>query len=735
MPTEPILRIAVPAPLRHALDYLPPENSRSQQFQPGMRAVVPLGSRRVVGVIMEVASDTEFDATKLKRVVDIPDAEPVLPPDILQLGRWAAQYYHAMLGEAVVNTLPVALRDGKHRNRVAALEWQPTSLGAGLSGTALNRAPQQADALRILLARGAVPAAECRALGIANATLKALQHKGLAISRPIEDSIGPPAVIAPSHSPPALNDAQAHALEVLENGIGRFGCVLLEGVTGSGKTEVYLRLIERVLARQQQALVLVPEIGLTPQTERRFAARFGERIAVMHSGLGDAARLRAWEHGASGRARVVIGTRSALFSPLPELGVIIVDEEHDASFKQQEGLRYSARDLAVYRARLRDIPIVLGSATPSPESIANCQSGRFSLLSLPERAGTAKPPEVQLLDVRRLDLEGGMSETLLQRIAEELGAGNQVLVFLNRRGWAPLFTCSDCGWMASCRDCDARLTVHRDRELLWCHHCDYRIRLPTACPGCGSASLLALGTGTERSEHTLQRRFAGYAIHRIDSGTMQTRNAMEKLIAEIERGEPCILVGTQMLAKGHHFPGVTLVAIVDLDAGLFSADYRAAERTGQLLVQVAGRAGRADRPGQVIVQTLHPTHPWLLRLVHSGYRAFIDPILDARKLRGLPPHAHLALLRAESRNPDDAQRALQDLKQLLLARHPGVSILGPVPAAMPRRAGLHRVHLLIKHHMRAPLHAALDTVCRSLDAQRPPGVDRWSIDVDPLESA
>ena len=678
----------------------------------------------------------ELASAKLRRALALPDAAPLLPPDLLALCTFAAQYYHAPLGEVVVNTLPAELRTPGRAPRRVARCWQATPESAGLGDAALARAPKQAAALAFLQQHGPADDAACRAAGIDAETLRSLQRKGLAAAAASAAPAAAPAkAAAHDAAAPALNAAQQAALAALEQARDAFHCVLLEGVTGSGKTEVYLRFIERVLAAGRQALVLVPEIGLTPQTRARFEARFGHGIAVLHSGLGDRERLDTWRRCADGRARVLIGTRSALFSPLPELGAIIVDEEHDASFKQQEGFRYSARDLAVVRARQRGVPVLLGSATPSTESLANCASGRFLHLRLPQRAGAARPPAVRLLDVKGQALDGGMCPETIARIGATLAAGNQALVFLNRRGWAPVLSCADCGWMGECRHCDARMTLHRAERLLWCHHCDARAPVPAACPHCRSARLIALGTGTERTEHTLQRLFPAFPIRRIDRGTMQARDAMERLVQQLDSGEPCILVGTQMLAKGHHFPHVTLVAIIDLDGGLFSADFRAAERTGQLLVQVAGRAGRAERPGEVLVQTFHPAHPWLARLVDGGYGAFIEPILAERRQLGLPPYAHLAILRAESRAQPAALALLQELRQELQRAHRTVEIIGPVPAPMQRRAGFHRMQLLLSHAQRAPLHAALDAACRLLETRRAPGVERWHIDVDPQEGA
>ena len=733
MPDDLILRVAVPAPLRQTLDYLPPPDA-TPAAAVGMRVLVPLGKRRVMGVVVEVVSGSALSGGKLKHAIAFPDPEPLLPPDILDLCLFAARYYHAMPGEAVVNTLPTALRSLPKAVIRTPRQWCATPESGALPASALSRSPRLAAALAFLREQGTASDAACRLAGIQPAHLRSLQARGLAFSEPFVEPVDKSAVgFETPPAPPRPSPAQEAALQALSGTSGGFCCSLLEGVTGSGKTEVYLRLIEGVLAEGKQALVLVPEIGLTPQTRQRFVQRFGSKVGVLHSGLGDRERERTWRQAATGQLRVLIGTRSALFTPMPDLGVIVVDEEHDSSFKQQEGFRYSARDLAVYRARQRNIPVLLGSATPSTESLANCRSGRFRHLELPERAGGASAPSTRMLDIRGQTLDGGLCAEAIDAIGSQLGAGNQVLVFLNRRGWAPVLSCSDCGWMADCHHCDARLTLHRARNLLWCHHCDTRMPAPASCPGCHSARLLALGAGTERTEHTLQRHFPSFPVRRIDRGTMQGIAAMDRLYEDTVSGEPCILVGTQMLAKGHHFPAVTLAVIVDLDGGLFSADYRAAERTGQLLVQVGGRAGRAERPGEVIVQTLHPKHPWMERLLQGGYRAFIDPILAERESRGLPPFGHMAVLRVESPSERSATELLDSLKRQLRKSFPDLELTGPVPAQMARRAGRYRIQLLLRDARRAPLHAALEQACRLLDAHRFSAQERWQVDVDPLE--
>lgn len=535
-----------------------------------------------------------------------------------------------------------------------------------------------------------------------------------------------------------LNPEQRAAFEAVRASHGGFHCFLLAGVTGSGKTEVYLQLIRETLAAGRQALVLIPEINLGPQTLARFERRFNARIALLHSALTDRERLDAWLAARDGEADIVIGTRSALFTPLKRPGLIIVDEEHDASYKQQDGLRYHARDLALVRARLENVPILLGSATPALESLHNAQAGRYGLLRLTQRAGGAHPPKFIRLDVKSMPLDAGLSRPLQQAIGDTLAAGQQVLVFLNRRGFAPTLLCHDCGWISQCPRCDARMTVHQGSGELRCHHCDHRQRPPMNCPQCGKLDLRPVGAGTERAEERLRILFPNHPVLRIDRDSTSRKHAMRDLFATINSGEPCILVGTQMLAKGHHFPRVTLVAILDADGGLFSADFRASERMAQQIVQVAGRAGRAEEPGRVLIQTHLADHPLLVQLTEDGYFAFAEQALSERRAAGLPPFAHLALLRAEAHKPGQAEAFLDSAcsaaEQLLEQMGgPEVELLGPVPAPMERRAGKHRAQLLLQCMSRAPLHRLLTPWLQSLE-QLPGGRRvRWSLDIDPID--
>ncbi|WP_449657105.1 primosomal protein N', partial [Thermomonas sp.] len=538
----------------------------------------------------------------------------------------------------------------------------------------------------------------------------------------------------PTFVPFSLNDEQRNASEAIEGANG-FAPFLLDGVTGSGKTEVYLHAIRACLARGKQALVLVPEIGLTPQLLQRFRSRLGVPVDVLHSGLSDGERARTWMAASRGQARVIVGTRSAVFVPLPDAGLIVIDEEHDGSYKQFDGIRYHARDFALVRAKALGIPIVLGSATPALESLHNAQAGRFTHLRLRQRAGGAHPPQVRVQDVRKRPLQAGLSAEALQAMDAALSAGGQVLVFKNRRGYAPVLLCHDCGWSAHCPRCSTPeqgtpMTVHGAGRRLQCHHCGTRRPVPLACPDCASLGLQPQGAGTERIEELLQARFTEVPVLRIDRGSTRQRDALQGHFDTLGT-QAGILVGTQMLAKGHDLPNLTLVVVVGVDEGLFSADFRSSEKLAQLLIQVAGRAGRADKPGTVLIQTHHPDHPLLHVLIQGGYHAFAEAELEQREAAGFPPFAHLALLRAEAKHADPPVRFLQLAKDLL--GDAGIELAGPLPAPMPRRAGFQRAQLLLTSPQRRQLHAALDALMPPLYAAPDARKVRWSLDVDPAE--
>jgi primosomal protein N' (replication factor Y) len=715
-PPSRIARVAVPVPLHRLFDYSVPESLPLPVV--GARVVVPFAGRRLVGVVTALNPPDAHD--KVRPLSDVLDEESVLGDEVFELAQWLSSYYQHPLGEVLTTLLPGAARKPERLKIRRPEVWE-----VAVSEPDLKRAPRQAALFELLRSGGGALAAEdIRAAGFERSHLRGLAAKGHIRKRKV--TIPPGAPPRPEVQVPALNPEQAAALSALAQGDG-YNPVLLDGITGSGKTEVYLRFIEQVLDKGRQVLVLVPEIALTPQTLARFEARFGA-AAVMHSNLTDTARLQVWLKVKSGEARILIGTRSAVLTPFADLGLIVVDEEHDSSFKQTEGLRYSARDLAVKRARDLAIPLILGSATPSFESLNNALSGRYQHLRLTERAGGAQLPTYELIDIRGHSLDGGLSDPLLRAIGAHLGAGGQALVFLNRRGFAPSMVCGACQWQARCPGCDWPMTMHQRPPALICHHCGRRQSLPEDCPDCGQSALIAVGSGTQRCEDVLAERFPEVPVHRIDRDTTRSQRRLEEQLKAIGNGQPGILVGTQMLAKGHHFPDVTLVAVVNADGGFMSPDFRAPERTAQLIVQVAGRAGRAERPGTVIIQTYQPDSPLLNTLISEGYGAFARQELETRAAAELPPHTPMALLRAEAVDGEDARRWLG-----VLAGHlgPGLHVFGPAPALMPRVADRLRFQLMLTAASRRDLHRALLPL-KALD-ESPRGV-RWSLDVDPYDT-
>jgi len=665
-----IARVALDLPLHRFFDYLVPEGEILYADDIGCRVRVPFGRRAKIGIIVELPAGSDFPAAQLKSVEAILRDLPPLPADWFRLTKFCAAYYQAPLGEVMLSTLPAGLR------RVDP--------------------PKARVSQRVVKPRSAQQA-------------------------------------------PQLTGEQQAALAAIGQG-GGFKAYLLHGVTGSGKTEVYLRLVERALAAGQQALLLVPEINLTPQLEARVAARFPEAgLVSLHSELTEAARSRNWRAAFEGRARIVLGTRLAVFTPLPALGLIVVDEEHDPSFKQQDGMRYSARDVAVFRARERGIPIVLGSATPSLESWANATDsrtgGRYTLLTLHERAvENARLPAVRRIDTRLEKLQDGLSGALLAAIEKRLARGEQSLVFLNRRGYAPVLACAACGWISRCTRCAANLVLHLADGRLRCHHCGFECRVPKACPTCGNQDVHPFGRGTQRLEVVLAERFPQARILRVDRDSAKSRKQWEVLVEKIHGGEADILVGTQMLAKGHDFPKLTLVGAIGPDAALFAADWRAPERLFAQLMQVAGRAGRAELPGEVLIQTQFPEHPLYAALVRHDYPAFAGQQLKEREQAGFPPYAYQAMLRAEAPQMADALAFLASARAWPQATaHGDVLLYDPVPMRLARRANFERGQLLIESSSRRALQAFLSDWRETLEAIKKPSQLRWHLEVDPLE--
>ena len=713
-----ILRLALPVPLQRLFDYRAPS-----PVAPGCRVRVPFGRRSLVGVVIEQGDRSELAEDKLKPVEEVLDTVPLLGGELMATVRWAARYYQHPLGEVVQAALPVALRAARALPQSGRAALQLTTAGVAAAADPQRRRGPRIDALLEALGAGAQPAR--RFAASASAVRNALARGWIERVR-----LDTPPTHAARAGPP-LNDEQRVAADaVIAAGAG-FAPFLLDGVTGSGKTEVYLEIIRHCVAQGRQALVLVPEIALTPQALRRFRERLGIDIAALHSGLGEVERARAWLAAARGTAPVILGTRSAIWVPLAQPGVLIVDEEHDTSYKQQEGFRYHARDLALVRARALDVPVVLGSATPSLESLANVAAGRYRRLRLSHRAGFAQPPALQVVDLRRQRLQHGFAAPTLAAIGACLGRDEQVLVFRNRRGYAPVLLCHDCGWSAQCAACERPLTLHRHAGRLRCHHCDFEQALPRACPACAGLALHPIGEGTERLEDALTERFPGVPIVRVDRDTTRGRRMRDALLDSLSASGARILVGTQMLAKGHDLPHLTLVVVVGVDEGLYSIDFRASERLGQLVVQVAGRAGRAERAGTVLLQTHEPAHPLLGTLLNGGYPALAAQLLQDRRSAQLPPFAQFALLRAEAQD----KSALDAFLAAAVRAADGACVVahGPLAAPMPRRAGAHRGQVLIEAAERSAMQAFLPPWLETLRARPGPRALRWSIDVDPVD--
>jgi primosomal protein N' (replication factor Y) len=730
-----ILHIAVPSPIHRVFDYLPPAGLSKDSLLPGIRVRVPFGrGKTCIGILINISNKTEIDPSRLKRAIEIVDTQPTFDKDTFGLITWASDYYQHPIGEAFTTALPVYLRSGKPAIATGIRTWHLTDAGKNTEPGSLARAPRQADIITLLTTYpGGIRREQLDTYSEnwQNA-MRALIEKGLVETREQDE----PAQNATRKidSQLILNPAQTDAVEKIAACFGQFQAFLLHGVTGSGKTEVYLQVIEKVLAKGQQVLVLVPEIGLTPQLIKRFQERFNIDLAIMHSGLTDRERFNGWLAARDGQAPIIIGTRSAVFTPMKNPGLVIIDEEHDISLKQQDGFRYNARDIAIKRAKSLGIPVILGSATPSLESLQNAINSRYEMLKLPERAGAAIHPVMLLLDVRGKLMDEGISMPLIEKIRQHLAQQGQVLLFLNRRGYAPTLLCHDCGWVAECHRCDAHMTLHKASNRLRCHHCGAERPVETTCPACQSEDMRAVGAGTERTEQTLQQHFPDTDIIRIDRDTTRRKGSMESMLKEVHDGSNQILIGTQLLAKGHHFPNVTLAGILDSDHGLFSADFRAGERMAQLVLQVAGRAGRAEKPGEVIIQTHHPEHPLLQLLVSQDYDRFAEAALEERRMSRLPPFSNLALLRAEAKDKDLPYQFLQESRDHALVYAAGkVDLFGPVPAPMERRAGNYRAQLLLQADNRPDLHRLLKQWIPILEQLKSARKVRWSLDVDPME--
>ncbi|KAF3978090.1 MAG: primosomal protein N' [Methylococcales symbiont of Iophon sp. n. MRB-2018] len=728
----PIFKIAIAVPLNRLFDYLAPKNVT--HIPVGSRVLVPFGKSKKVGFVIAQSTRSEIKIERLKAIIEILDKCSLLSAKDFQLLQWASDYYHYPIGEVISAAFPVSLRKGKVAILPQEKHYIISAKGECIKPEQLLKTPKQKIIFEHFLSLG-------KSLSSARLTkldknwrpaVKALMEKGLISTQ--SDLKTTNNINLQTESALTGNKSQQHAINQLSVKLKTFSVTLLEGVTGSGKTEVYMQVIEKVLNDGLQVIVLLPEITLTPQLESRFRKRFSVAISVSHSKLTERQRHSAWLEIQQGHSAILLGTRSALFTPLQKPGLIILDEEHDSSFKQQQGFRFSARDLAIVRAKLLNIPIILGSATPSLESLHNVNKKRFQLLQLPERAGIAIEPEFLLFDIRNKILQAGLSEPLLTLIKKTLDKKEQVLLFLNRRGFAPVQICHSCSWVARCHQCDTSLVIHYAEKVLRCHHCNHQQSLLQQCPICKSGELQALGLGTERVEKALQTLFPQQKIIRLDRDSTQRKGTLENHLEQINQGNVDIILGTQMLAKGHHFPNVTLVAILDVDSGLFSIDFHATEKLAQLIVQVAGRAGRAEKSGRVVLQTRQPHHPLLSILLKDGYNAFAKTVLAERQQAMLPPFSFQALLRAYAKRPDEAQIFLNVVTGLIQKlNHQQTLILGPVSAPMAKRAGYYHFQLLLQNTQRQSLHALLTLLIPQLYTLKESKKVRWSLDVDPVD--
>lgn len=726
--------VAVPVPLRRHFDYILPA---SGQLSPGCRVKVSFRNRDKVGLVIACHQSPDIPLNKLKPVLQVIDQKAIVPSDLLAILQWASEYYHHPIGDVIAHALPSLLRSGEPDQLKTEKVWQLTDTGKQVELSNFKRAVKQLKCMTLLQQQD-LNQQQLTQHDISSAITAALAKKGFIHSqqKASQYQLSWPQTFSILQQKPELNTEQAIAVAAVNQRQQGFAAFLLEGVTGSGKTEVYLNMIEPVLASGQQVLILVPEIGLTPQTLARFKQRFNVPIYQVHSELTDRQRLDTWLHARAGSAAIVIGTRSAIFTPFKRLGMIIIDEEHDSSFKQQDMFRYHGRDLAIMTALRQRIPIVLGSATPSLESLNNVANGKYHHLTLKQRAGSAQMAKHYLQDTKNVRLNASLSPQLIELMHKHLQQGNQVMLFLNRRGYAPALMCHECGWLAQCQRCDAYYTWHQGENRMICHHCNSQRPIPHQCESCGSTQLIGAGVGTEQLESSLNEIFPQYKTIRIDRDSTRKKGSLENYLNAIQNLEYRILIGTQMLAKGHHFPDVTLVGILDVDSALFSSDFRAAEKLAQLFTQVAGRAGRASKPGQVVLQSHHPEHYLLQDLVNNGYQHFATSALQERKEALLPPFTFQALFRAEATYANLPQAFLQQCQTLLsdyASKHPDIEVIGPMPAIMERRAGKYRLQLLLQAPSRALINGILSSCLPAIEKLKDSAKVRWSVDIDPTD--
>jgi primosomal protein N' (replication factor Y) len=735
---KPILKIALDVPLDRLFDYL----SDGQEVKIGQRVLVPFGRRKQIGIVMALADTSEFAIEKLKPVAQVFAEETPLDAETLALIKFSADYYQYPFGQALLSALPARLRQIEPATSRKQYAYRLSETGRAMDIEVIPK--RQLVARRIVIAlqtAESLTETELDAIsGSARKVARQMVIDGWLISEQIQAGLRVAQI--PAAYQPELNADQALAVEQIVGASGNFKAWLLHGITGSGKTEVYIRLMQHYLQdKNAQVLVLVPEINLTPQLEARFRSRLPDYALVsLHSNLSEAERLHHWQLAQSGAARIIIGTRLSIFTPLPHLKLIIIDEEHDGSYKQQDSMRYHARDIALVRAKRLNIPVVLGSATPALESWYNTVNtnpktvNKYSLLSLTERAvSVAQLPHIECIDTTKVNLQQGLTPQLISALKLRLARKEQSLLFINRRGYSPVLLCSACHWIAPCTRCSSRLVVHLGQRKLRCHHCGHEQRIPLQCPSCGDADLHPTGHGTQRLEQTLAQLLPEARIARVDRDSVSRKNALVEILDKVHNGEIDILVGTQMLAKGHDFPNLTLVGVIDTDSALHSPDFRASERLFAQLMQVAGRAGRADKPGQVIIQTQFPDHVLFHALRRQDYVAYADAMLAEREMVQFPPYVFTALLRAEANDYALVQKFLNHAFELARDFNNVVMVYDPVRPQMERLKGKERGYILMQSKQRPALQQLLKNLVLNLRSNTLSNKVRWAVDVDPLE--
>ncbi|MDB3991901.1 primosomal protein N' [Gammaproteobacteria bacterium] len=731
-----VYEVAVPTPLRRVFDYLPV--SPNEKLKSGSRVLVPFGKRCVVGFVISSKTSSSLVLSKLKPIAKDLDKNPILPNKLLKLLLWSARYYQHPIGEVLNAAIPKKIRS-PNSIRPSYKFWKVTSYTSGESLAVLRNAPKQKALFELLQSQTGLTKEKINNAGFDTSTIKELKKKHLiteyeVIEPPTKEFAPLPEKNSKSLD---LNKQQQRAFDAVTGVAKKFTCFLLDGVTGSGKTEVYMHTMQQKLCKGQQCLVLVPEIGLTPQTLAVFRKRFECPVVSIHSGLTDTERLTAWNEAKDGTVGILIGTRSSVFTPFANLGIIVVDEEHDSSFKQQEGFKYSARDIAIMRAREEKIPIILGSATPSLESLQNTIAKKFVHLCLDHRAGGAVASSKTIVDTANQNLDNGFSEQLLYKIEQHLASKKQVLVFINRRGFAPTLTCQKCGWVAECENCDSQMTMHINPPSIRCHHCGIVTKLPGKCPQCHNTKLEPLGIGTQKLEYFLQSRFQSIPVFRVDRDSTRSKFFFQSMLDKINTGESCLLLGTQMIAKGHHFPNITLVAIVNADMGLFSPDFRGQEQMAQTITQVSGRAGRASQLGEVVIQSRHASHTILQNLVNSSYNDFATVLLHERRIADMPPFSQLAIIKAQGKRLDTALNFLKKVSvlsgEINSQFNYQVNSIGPIPSPIEKRAGMFRSQIILKTKKKSTLQQFMLILVSKIETLRTPSGVRWSIDIDPVE--